>query len=142
MNFPTGTGGENYFTPPAYTAVGTSTTFSATTITPPPGPAMERNSFTGPLYQSVNVSLAKGFNLPEARVIGDNAGLEFRVDTYNLFNLTEPLQTPTTSIVSTVRSAQSTGALARSHRRDCRRASRSDDRERPDNERVIDDLHR
>ena len=109
VNFPTGTGGENYFTEPAYTAV--SKTFSATTFAPAPGPAMERNSFNGPPYQGVNVSLTKGFNFPETRVIGDHARLEFRADAYNLFNFQELSGTPTTSITSTT-FGESTGALA------------------------------
>lgn len=70
---------------------------------------MERNSFTGPMYQSVNASLSKGFNFPEARVIGSHASLEFRVDAFNLFNLVS-LTSPTSSITSTS-FGQSGGAL-------------------------------
>jgi hypothetical protein len=100
VNFPNGTGGESYFTEPAYTAA--SKTFSATAaFTPPPGPTMERNSFTGPSYQGVNMSLTKGFNFPEARVIGNAARLEFRADAYNLFNFQELAGTPATGITST-----------------------------------------
>jgi len=109
VNFPTGTGGESYFTEPAYTAA--SKTFSATTFVPPPGPAMERNSFTGPSYQGINVSLTKGFNLPEMRVVGSHAALEFRVDAFNLFNFQELSGTPTTSI-SSATFGESTTALA------------------------------
>lgn len=108
VNFPNGTGGENYFTPPAYTSAPNSAAF--TTEFPAPPSVMERNSFNGPRYQSVNTSLAKNFRLPEARVIGDNAGIEFRADAYNLFNETN-LTGPTTSIVST-NFGQSGGALA------------------------------
>ena len=72
---------------------------------------MERNSFTGPSYQGLNVSLAKGFNLPPARVIGEHAALEFRVDAYNLINFQELSGTPTTSIVSTT-FGENTSALA------------------------------
>jgi hypothetical protein len=97
VNFPAGTGGENYFTPPVYTSAPTSA--PVTTEFPAPPLVMERNSFTGPMYQSVNASLAKNFHLPEARVIGGGAGIEFRVDAYNLFNITN-LTGPTTSIVS------------------------------------------
>ena len=100
-------GGVPFFTPPAYTSAPTSAPF--TTEYPIPGPAMERNSFTGPLYQNVNASLTKGFNLPEGRVIGSHASLEFRVDAFNLFNLVA-LTGPTTSIVSTS-FGQSGGAL-------------------------------
>lgn len=105
------TGGQYYFTPPAYAAVGTNTTFSATNISAPPGPSMERNSFTGPSYQTVNVSLTKGFNIPPMRVIGEHASIEFRVDAFNLFNFQELAGTPTTSITSTT-FGENTGALA------------------------------
>jgi hypothetical protein len=107
VNFPTGTGGENYFTEPNYTAA--SKTFSPTFVAAP-GPAMERNSFTGPSYQGINLSLAKGFNIPPARVIGEHAALEFRVDAFNLLNFQE-VTSPTTSITSTT-FGQSGGALA------------------------------
>ena len=72
---------------------------------------MERNSFTGPSYQGVNVSLTKGFNIPSERVIGDHASLEFRVDAFNLFNFQELAGTPTTGITSTT-FGENTGALA------------------------------
>jgi hypothetical protein len=112
VNFPVvpagETGGENYFTPPVYTSAPTGA--AITTEYPAPPSVMERNSFTGPMYQSVNASLEKGFNLPHARIIGENAGLNFRVDAYNLFNVTN-LSGPTTSIVST-NFGQSTAALA------------------------------
>jgi hypothetical protein len=32
------------------------------------------------------MSLSKGFGLPSAKVIGENARIELRVDTYNLLN--------------------------------------------------------
>ncbi len=99
-NFPNG--GPAYFTAPAYTAVGTNTTFSATNVAPIPGPAMERNSLTGPGYQDLDVSLAKGFNIPEMRVIGSNARIEFRADAFNLFNLTNLSGSPQSSITNTL----------------------------------------
>ena len=71
---PTGqTGGQNYFTPPTYTAVGTNTAFTTTNITPPPGRAIERGLFTGPSFQNFNASITKGFNIPKAKVIGEAA---------------------------------------------------------------------
>jgi carboxypeptidase family protein len=108
VNFPTGTGGENYFTSPVYTSAPNSAAFTTEYQAPPS--VMERNSFTGPMYQSLNTSLTKNFHLPEAPVIGNGAGIEVRVDAYNLFNLTN-LTGPTTSIVST-NFGQSGGALA------------------------------
>ena len=76
---PTGqVGGQNYFTPPTYKAVGTNTAFTTTNVTAPPGPAIERGLFTGPSFQNLNVSITKGFNIPKAKVIGEGARLEFR----------------------------------------------------------------
>ena len=86
------------FVEPAYKGVVGS--YSATNIAPLPGPAIERNSFNGPSYQDFDVSLAKGFHLPEMRVLGDKATWEFRVDAFNLFNLTELAPTPSTNINS------------------------------------------
>ena len=107
---PTGqTGGQNYFTPPTYTAVGTNTAFTTTNVTPPPGPAIERGLFTGPSFQNFNASIAKGFNIPKAKVIGEGARFEFRADIYNVFNQTE-LTGPTATILSTT-FGQSQGAL-------------------------------
>lgn len=114
INFPSGgpsnlAGGQIYFTEPNYTAAGTG--FSATTIVPGPGPAMERNSFTGPSYQNVNLTLTKGFNLPSERIIGDRAALEFRVDAFNLFNFQELSGSPQATISNTA-FGQNSGALA------------------------------
>jgi hypothetical protein len=99
-NFPNG--GATYFTAPVYTAVGTNTTFSVGNVTGPPGPALERGLFTGPGYQDVDVSLAKGFNIPEMKVIGGNARIEFRADAFNLFNLTNLSGSPQASITNTL----------------------------------------
>lgn len=99
INFPNG--GPAYFNAPVYAGVATSSTFSPTNIAPAPGLAIERNSFTGPMYQDFDVSLTKGFNIPEMKVLGDKARIEFRADMFNVFNLTSLAPTPTTSIVST-----------------------------------------
>jgi hypothetical protein len=53
----------------------------------PPAPGLERNSFNGPGYRDVDMSLTKAFGLPKAPVLGENAKLEVRMDAYNLFNL-------------------------------------------------------
>jgi hypothetical protein len=58
----------------------------------------------------LDFSLTKGFNVPEMKVIGANARIEFRMDAFNLFNLTNLAGTPTTSISSTLFGAN-TGAL-------------------------------
>jgi hypothetical protein len=76
-NFPNG--GAAYFSPtPPYPA------FFGTTLPPPPG--VHRNSFNLPGYKGVDLTLAKGFGLPKVPVLGENARIELRMDTYNLFN--------------------------------------------------------
>lgn len=76
--------GTTFFRPPTYAV--TPLAFPATS--PPPIPGMERNSVIGPGYNDVDGSLAKAFGMPNTRILGENAKLEFRVDTYNLFNKT------------------------------------------------------
>jgi Carboxypeptidase regulatory-like domain len=75
-NFPNG--GTAYFSPTMYAA------YLGTTL--PPAPGVRRNSLNLPGYKGVDMTLAKAFGLPKARVLGENARLELRVDTYNLFN--------------------------------------------------------
>jgi hypothetical protein len=52
----------------------------------PPAPGVARNSFRGPRYSSVDVTLGKAFGLPTLPILGENAKLDFRVNFYNLFN--------------------------------------------------------
>ena len=52
----------------------------------PPIPGVHRNSFNLPGYKDVDLTLAKGFGLPKAPVLGENAAIELRIDAYNLFN--------------------------------------------------------
>jgi hypothetical protein len=75
-NFPNG--GAAYFAPTTYAA------FLGTSL--PPAPGVHRNSLNLPGYKSLDMSLSKGFGLPKERVLGENARLELRVDTYNLLN--------------------------------------------------------
>ena len=78
-----GGNGTMFFTSPTYV---TGAPFPATSPAPPPG--LHRNSEAGPGYNGVNASLAKAFGMPNTRLLGEHASLEFRVDTYNLFNKT------------------------------------------------------
>jgi hypothetical protein len=75
-NFPKG--GAAYFAPTTYPA------FFGTTL--PPAPGVHRNSLNLPGYKGLDMTLAKAFGLPKARVLGEGARLELRVDTYNLLN--------------------------------------------------------
>lgn len=110
INFPNG--GPAYFNEPNYTAVAKGT-YKATSVAPAPGLAMERNSFTGPMYQDLDVTLTKSFRLPEERVIGSKAALEFRMDAYNVFNLTNLAPTPKTTITATNFGANTTALGSR-----------------------------
>lgn len=75
--------GTQFFTPPTYTI---GDIFPATS--PAPVPGIGRNSLNGPGYNDIDASLTKAFGFPKMRLLGENAKLEFRVDTYNLFNKT------------------------------------------------------
>jgi hypothetical protein len=85
-NFPNGA--LSYFTLP---------TFSATGV--PPVPGVGRNSFRGPRYFAVDLTLAKAFGLPNLGVVGNEARLNLQVLAYNIFN-TLNLMAPNTSISS------------------------------------------
>jgi len=73
-NFPNGA--TSYFTPP--TIVGGV----------PTAPGVARNSFWGPRYSSVDVTLGKAFGLPHLPVLGENAKIDIRANFYNIFNQT------------------------------------------------------
>ena len=79
-NFPLG--GTTYFVAPTYTA------FSGNSFGPalPQAPGVRRNSLNLPGYRDVDVTLIKGFGLPNNKVLGEGARLELRMDVYNLFN--------------------------------------------------------
>jgi hypothetical protein len=82
-----------YFAAPAYTPYTGSNSGTA-------NPQLaHRNSFTGPGYRGVDMTLAKSFGLPNARVLGENAKLELRMDAFNVFN---NLNFNPTSIVSDI----------------------------------------
>ncbi len=57
-----------------------------TTGTTPDFPGVGRNSFRGPRYQDVDLTLAKQFGLPANKVFGESAGLQLRITLYNAFN--------------------------------------------------------
>jgi hypothetical protein len=50
-------------------------------------PGIGRNSFRGPHYFNIDMSLAKTFGLPDALHLGEGAGFEFRVNAFNVFNM-------------------------------------------------------
>jgi hypothetical protein len=46
-----------------------------------------RNIFGGPGYTDLDLSFGKNFRFPESRFLGENAGLEFRANFFNAFNI-------------------------------------------------------
>lgn len=82
-NYPSG--GAAYFSTPTYTAYNGTTT-PAYGNANPQSPGVRRNALNGPGYKDVDLTLAKGFGLPDNRVLGENARIELRMDAYNLFN--------------------------------------------------------
>ena len=79
-NYPLG--GTAYFTTPTYTAFQNAAFGTAL----PQSPGVRRNSLNGPGYRALNLTLTKGFGLPNMPVLGENAKVEFRMDAYNVFN--------------------------------------------------------
>ena len=75
----------NYSAQITYVANGTNPNQVAAAL--PTHPGLDRNAFVGPGYQDVDVTLAKGFGVPNNRITGENARLEIRADAFNLFNI-------------------------------------------------------
>jgi hypothetical protein len=57
-----------------------------TTGNTPMFPGIGRNSFRGPRYTAVDLSIAKSFGLPTMRFFGENSKIELRMNLYNVFN--------------------------------------------------------
>jgi hypothetical protein len=57
-----------------------------TTGTTPQFPAIGRNSFRGPRYSAIDMSIGKSFGLPTMKVIGEGSKIELRMNLYNAFN--------------------------------------------------------
>jgi hypothetical protein len=79
-NFPNGA--LSYFTVPTFQQ---GPAFPATGPVPPP-PGVGRNSFRGPGYFDIDLTLGKSFGLPKMRVLGESAKLNIRANFYNIFN--------------------------------------------------------
>ena len=52
-----------------------------------PGPGLGRNTFAGPQYRDVDLTLAKAFGLPNMKVLGEHANIELKANAINVFNL-------------------------------------------------------
>jgi Carboxypeptidase regulatory-like domain len=76
-----------YFEVPDYSAAVAGSSFPGVAARLPPPPGIARNSFTGPGYRDVDLSVTKAFGLPTMPVLGEDAKFEIRADAFNLFNL-------------------------------------------------------
>jgi hypothetical protein len=54
--------------------------------TPLPPPSVGRNSFRGPRFSAIDMSLMKQFGLPSMKFVGEGAKIQLRINAYNLFN--------------------------------------------------------
>jgi Carboxypeptidase regulatory-like domain/TonB dependent receptor len=57
-----------------------------TSGTTPDFPGIGRNSFRGPRYQDIDLSVLKNFALPAMKLLGDGANIQLRMTAYNAFN--------------------------------------------------------
>lgn len=80
-----------YFTTPNFANAMQEVSGNGATLSPtvalPGQPGLLRNAFVGPSYRDIDASLAKGFGLPNTRLLGENAKIEIRADAFNLFNI-------------------------------------------------------
>lgn len=80
-------GPERYFSVYDQTRISNSSSTFPNPITFFPVPGIARNSFTGPRYSAVDATVTKSFGVPN-HWLGEQTGLEFRADAFNLFNQT------------------------------------------------------
>ncbi len=92
-NYPNG--GLAYFTIPAYSS---GPAFPNQGSLVPISP-VERNTLNGPNYMDTDMTATKAFGIPNNKILGENAGIDFRIDAYNVFNQTN-LQGVVTAIDS------------------------------------------
>lgn len=76
----------NYFEVPDYSAAITDNPGQATNNYIP-APGLIRNSFAGPGYRNVDITIAKAFGLPRLRILGEDAKFEIKANMFNAFNL-------------------------------------------------------
>ena len=62
------------------------TSRSRPTGTTPDFPGIGRNSFRGPRYQDIDLTVAKEIGLPTTKIFGEGAKIELRMTAYNTFN--------------------------------------------------------
>jgi Carboxypeptidase regulatory-like domain len=101
---------DNYFTVPNYSAAITNNS-GQTTTNVLPAPGVIRNSFPGPGYRDVDFTITKAFGLPNMRVLGENAKIEFKADMLNVFNLLNIDPSTISTNIANPNLGQASGAL-------------------------------
>jgi hypothetical protein len=83
-NYPLTTTGNAsaYFSTPTYTSYSGTAYGNAL----PQSPGVQRNSLNMPGYRDLDLTIVKGFGLPNMRGLGENGRIELRFDAYNVFN--------------------------------------------------------
>ncbi len=76
----------NYFAVPDYSAAITDDPGQATNNYIP-APGLIRNSFAGPNYRNVDLTIAKAFGLPKMRILGEDAKFEIKANMFNALNI-------------------------------------------------------
>ena len=73
-----------YYTAPAVPALPTFPQAGALVAVSP----VQRNSLDGPNYMDTDMTATKSFGLPNNRILGESAAVDFRIDAFNVFNQT------------------------------------------------------
>lgn len=76
----------NYFSVPDYSAAITDNAGQATNVYIP-APGIGRNTFSGPGYRNVDLTIAKAFGLPNMKFLGEHANFEIKANFFNVFNI-------------------------------------------------------
>ncbi|MGA9672322.1 MAG: TonB-dependent receptor, partial [Terracidiphilus sp.] len=82
---------------------------SSTSFIPPPG--IDRNTFPGPGYRDVDITVGKAFGFPNMRVLGEHANLEFKANMLNVFNLLNIDPSSLSTNIANSNLGQASGAL-------------------------------
>jgi hypothetical protein len=101
---------DNYFTVPDFSGAITDNPGQSTT-TFMPAPGIDRDVFPGPGYRDVDFTIGKAFGLPNNRVLGEHAQIEFKADMLNVFNLLNINPSTINSNIDAPALGQATGAL-------------------------------
>jgi hypothetical protein len=100
-----------YFSVPDYSAALSGNSYPGVASALPPAPGIARNSFNGPGYRDVDITVTKGFGLPKLRYLGDKAKFDIRMDAYNIFNIMNLNPSSITSNITLTNFGQASSAL-------------------------------